>query len=163
MLDRNVNSIAGFPTNYQGVRDLLYLNEGNGPNGRAHFKDVGVEAGLESSHFSHGLGSVFTDVNGDGRPDLYVANDEDPNQLYVNKQGGALGFHFVDEARAYGVADPNAGMGVAEGDYNGDSRTPRTRAPRSPRARRGTPRRWRSSGRRSTGSRPSAGVTRSWT
>jgi hypothetical protein len=120
MLDRNVNSIAGFPTNYQGVRDLLYLNEGNGPNGRAHFKDVGVEAGLESSHFSHGLGSVFTDVNGDGRPDLYVANDEDPNQLYVNKQGGALGFHFVDEARAYGVADPNAGMGVAEGDYNGD-------------------------------------------
>ncbi len=120
MLDRNVNSIAGFPTNYQGVRDLLYLNEGNGPNGRAHFKEVGVEAGLESSHFSHGLGSVFTDVNGDGRPDLYVANDEDPNQLYVNKQGGALGFHFVDEARPYGVADPNAGMGVAEGDYNGD-------------------------------------------
>ena len=69
------SSIAGFPTNYEGVRDLLFLNEGNGPNGRARFKEVGVEAGLESSHFRHGLGAVFTDINGDGRPDLYVAND----------------------------------------------------------------------------------------
>jgi len=61
-------------------------------------------------------------VNGDGRPDLYVANDEDPNDLYVNEPGGPLGFHFVDEAKAYGVADPNAGMGVAEADFNGDGR-----------------------------------------
>jgi ASPIC and UnbV/FG-GAP-like repeat/NQR2, RnfD, RnfE family len=114
------NSIAGFPTNYQGVRDLLYLNEGNGPNGRARFKEVGVEAGLEKAHFSHGLGAVFTDVNGDGRPDLYVANDEDANQLYLNERGGPLGFHFVDVAKAWGVADHNAGMGVAIGDYNGD-------------------------------------------
>jgi MFS transporter, putative metabolite:H+ symporter len=117
LLDRIQSSIAGFPTNYQGVRDLLYLNEGN-----SHFKEVGVRAGLESSHFGHGLGSVFTDVNGDGRPDLYVANDEDPNELYVNKPGGPLGFHFVEEAKSYGVADPNAGMGVAEGDYNQDGR-----------------------------------------
>jgi hypothetical protein len=117
MLDRIQSSIAGFPTNYQGVRDLLYLNEGN-----KHFKEVGVKAGLESSHFSHGLGSVFTDVNGDGRPDLYVANDEDPNELYINKPGGPLGFHFVETAKSYGVADPNAGMGVAEGDYNQDGR-----------------------------------------
>lgn len=120
MLDRIQTSIAGFPTNYQGVRDLLYLNEGNGPNGRARFKEVGVEAGLESSHFRHGLGSTFTDVNGDGRPDLYVANDSDPNDLYVNVEGGPLGFHFVDEAKQYGVDDRNAGMGVAEGDDNGD-------------------------------------------
>jgi ASPIC and UnbV/FG-GAP-like repeat len=110
-------SIAGFPTNYEGVRDLLFLNEGNGK-----FEEVGVKAGLESSHFRHGLGAIFTDVNGDGRPDLYVANDEDPNELYVNEPGGPLGFHFVDEAKAYGVADHNAGMGVAEGDFNGDGR-----------------------------------------
>ena len=116
------NSVAGFPTNYEGVRDLLFLNEGNGPNGRARFKEVGVEAGLESSHFRHGLGAVFTDVNGDGRPDLYVANDEDPNDLYINEPGGPLGFHFVESAKAYGVADHNAGMGVAEGDFNGDGR-----------------------------------------
>ena len=110
-------SIAGFPTDHEGVRDLLFLNEGDG-----HFEEAGVKAGLESSHFRHALGATFTDVNGDGRPDLYVANDEDPNDLYVNEPGGPLGFHFVDEAKAYGVADKNAGMGVAEGDFNGDGR-----------------------------------------
>ncbi|MES1247763.1 MAG: MFS transporter [Actinomycetota bacterium] len=114
------SSVAGFPTNYEGIRDELFLNEGNAKNGHARFKEVGVQAGLEASHFRHGLGAIFTDVNGDGRPDLYVANDEDPNQLYINERGGPLGFHFVDEAKALGVADPNAGMGVAEGDYNGD-------------------------------------------
>ena len=61
-------------------------------------------------------------MNGDGRPDLYVANDEDPNDLYLNEPGGPLGFHFVDAAKSYGVDDPNAGMGVAEGDCNGDGR-----------------------------------------
>ncbi|HEX4519647.1 MAG TPA: FG-GAP-like repeat-containing protein [Gaiellaceae bacterium] len=115
-------SIAGFPTNYGGIRDLLYLNEGKGANGRSQFKEVGKQAGLESSHFRHGLGATFTDVNGDDRPDLYVANDEDPNDLYINEPGGPLGFHFVEEAKAFGVADPNAGMGVAEGDFNGDGR-----------------------------------------
>ncbi len=122
MADQLQGSVAGFPTNYGGVRDLLFLNEGNGPNGRASFKEVGKAAGLESSHFRHGLGAVFTDINGDGRPDLYVANDEDPNDLYINEPGGPLGFHFVDQAKAYGVDDPNAGMGVAEGDFNGDGR-----------------------------------------
>ena len=115
------NSLAGFPTNLVGVRDLLYLNEGIGPNGRAHFREVGVQAGLEASDFSHGLGATFLDVNGDGRPDLYVANDEDPNQLYVNVPwpGGAkadpagLGFRFENRAAAAGVADPYAGMGIA--------------------------------------------------
>jgi hypothetical protein len=114
-------SLAGFPTNLVGVRDLLYLNEGNGPNGRARFREVGVQAGLEASNFSHGLGATFLDVNGDGRPDLYVANDEDPNQLYMNVPwpGGAkadpagLGFRFENRAAAEGVADPYAGMGVA--------------------------------------------------
>lgn len=43
-------------------------------------------------------------------------------RLYINEQGGPLGFHFVDEAASYGIADHNAGMGVAAGDYNGDGR-----------------------------------------
>ncbi len=114
-------SLAGFPTNLVGVRDLLYLNEGNGPNGRARFHEVGVQAGLEAAGFSHGLGATFLDANGDGRPDLYVANDEDPNQLYVDVPwpGGAkadpagLGFRFENRATALGVADPYAGMGIA--------------------------------------------------
>ena len=70
---------------------------------------------------------MFTDVNGDGRPDLYVANDEDPNRLYINvPRPGAkngLDFHFVERGKAEGVDDRNAGMGVAPGDYNGDGKT----------------------------------------
>ncbi len=110
------NSLAGFPTNVAGVRDLLFLNEG-----AKRFREIGVAAGLESANFRHGLGAQFVDVNGDGRPDLYVANDEDPNQLYVNVPwpGGAkadpagIGFRFEDRATAQGVADPFAGMGIA--------------------------------------------------
>jgi hypothetical protein len=110
------NSLSGFPTNVAGVRDLLFLNEG-----RRRFREVGVQAGLESAAYRHGLGAQFVDVNGDGRPDLYVANDEDPNQLYVNVPwpGGAkadpagLGFRFEDRATAEHVADPYAGMGIA--------------------------------------------------
>ncbi|HEY2072443.1 MAG TPA: FG-GAP-like repeat-containing protein, partial [Gaiellaceae bacterium] len=109
-------SFAGFPTNLQGVRDLLFLNEGN-----RRFREVGVQAGLESSSFRHGLGAEFVDVNGDGRPDLYVANDEDPNELYVDVPwpGGAkadpagLGFRFEERGDTAGVADPYAGMGIA--------------------------------------------------
>jgi hypothetical protein len=40
----------------------------------------------------------------------------------INEAGGPLGFHFVDEAKSYGVDDPNAGMGVAVADFNGDGR-----------------------------------------
>jgi len=124
------NATGGFPSNYQGVRDLLYLNEGNDKHGHARFREVGVQAGLEATRFRHGLGALFTDYNGDGRPDLYVANDEDPNQLYENVPwpGGAaadpagLGFRFEERGAAEGVDDPYAGMGIASGDYNGDGR-----------------------------------------
>jgi Na+-translocating ferredoxin:NAD+ oxidoreductase RnfD subunit len=112
-------SLAGFPTNLAGVRDLLYLNEGGG-----HFREVGSQAGLEAANLRHGLGALFLDYNHDGRPDLYVANDEDPNQLYENVPwpGGAkadpagLGFRFEERGAAEGVADPYAGMGIASAD-----------------------------------------------
>ncbi len=115
------NSVAGFPTNLAGVRDRLYLNQGTDAGGRARFREVGIQAGLEAANPSHGLGSVFLDYNGDGRPDLYVANDEDPNQLYENVPwpGGAqadpeqLGFRFEERAASEGVADAYAGMGIA--------------------------------------------------
>jgi hypothetical protein len=124
-------SQAGFPTNHQGVQSELFLNEGLDAHGHSRFRDVGAAAGLPTSRFDHGLGAVFSDFNGDGRIDLYVANDEDPNRLYVNLPwpGGAkadpkhIGFRLVDRARLDGVADANAGMGVAAADYNGDGNT----------------------------------------
>ena len=113
------NSYAGFPTNIAGVRDLFFLNDG-----AERFREVGIAAGLEASSFRHGLGARFLDANGDGRPDLYVANDEDPNALYVNVPwpGGVkadpagLGFRFEERAADAGVADPFAGMGIAVDD-----------------------------------------------
>jgi hypothetical protein len=113
------------------VRSELFLNEGPDGRGHARFREVGAAAGLPTTHFDHSLGAVFSDFSGDGRQDLYVANDEDPNRMYTNVPwpGGAkadpkgLGFRLVDRARQDGVADTNAGMGVAAADYNGDGAT----------------------------------------
>jgi hypothetical protein len=101
-------SMRGFPRNHAGVRDELFLNVGH-----RRFREVAAGVGLDRAPYDHSLGAVFLDANEDGRPDLYVANDEDANRLYLNERGGALGFHFVDAAKRYGVADTNAGMGVA--------------------------------------------------
>ncbi len=106
-------SQAGYPTNHMGVRDELFLNLG-----QKRFREVGREIGLDPAPYDHSLGATFADLNGDGRLDLYVANDEDPNRAYLNEKGGPLGFHFVDRAKQLGLADPNAGMGVAVGDLN---------------------------------------------
>ena len=108
-----------------GVRDLLFLNEGDGT-----FREVGAEAGLEVVKFAHGLGVVLTDVDLDDDLDIYLANDTEPDRLYKNVAwpGGAkadpagLGFRFEEVAAQAGVADPGAGMGVASGDYDGDAR-----------------------------------------
>jgi len=81
-------------------------------------------------NFERGLGALFSDLDRDGDLDLYVANDTDPNRLYENVPwpGGVeadpagLGFRFEERAAGAGVADPNAGMGIAAGDYDGDGR-----------------------------------------
>jgi ASPIC/UnbV protein/VCBS repeat protein len=121
---------AGFPSDHAPVRDLLYLNEGTDDDGHSTFREVARAAGIERTKVGHGLGAIFTDFNHDGRPDLYVANDADPNQLYANValKGGAdadpmhLGFRFEDVAKREAVADPNAGMGIAAQDFSGDGR-----------------------------------------
>lgn len=119
-------SAAGFPNDHLGVRDLLYLNLGNDRNGRARFREVGRKAGIDT-RVEHGLGAVFADLDNDGRLDLYVANDANPNRLYLNiaapadKEG--LGFRLEERAARVGVGDPNAGMGIAAADYSGDGRT----------------------------------------
>ncbi len=120
----------GFPNTYLGVRDLLFLSNGRAGSGRVTFREVGVEAGLEAARFEYGLGALFSDLDRDGDLDLHVANDTNPNRLYENVAwpGGVeadpegLGFRFGERAASAGVADPNAGMGIAGGDYDGDGR-----------------------------------------
>jgi len=121
----------GFPQTFLGVRDLLFLNEGTGKGEHATFGEVGRTAGLEVANFEYGLGVLLSDLDRDGDLDGYIANDTNPNRLYENVvwPGGAdadpagLGFRFEERAAAAGVADPNAGMGVAGGDYDGDGRS----------------------------------------
>ena len=118
----------GFPNTNLGVRDLLYLNQGPGDDDRVTFREVGADAGLEVVGFEYGLGAVMSDLDLDGDLDLYVANDTKPNRLYDNVPwpGGAeadptgLGFRFEELAGKAGAADPNAGMGIAEADDDGD-------------------------------------------
>ncbi len=115
---------APFPTSHAGVRDRLYLNLGAGRSGHARFREVGLAAGIETTHVEHGLGAVFTDFDGDGRIDLYVANDLDPNRLYRNvPDTSRLGFRLVERGAREEVDDRNAGMGVAAGDFDADGRS----------------------------------------
>jgi enediyne biosynthesis protein E4 len=104
------------PKNYDApTSDLLFLNDGQGV-----FRDVSAAAGFTTAR-GNGLGVVADDVNGDGRLDLFVANDGTPNHLWIN-QGGA---RFTDAALARGVAidqdgAPKAGMGVHAADVDDD-------------------------------------------
>jgi Na+-translocating ferredoxin:NAD+ oxidoreductase RnfD subunit len=114
---------GGFPSNYWPVRDRLYLNLGPDSNGRSRFRDVARQTGVEARQVDHGLGVVFTDYNGDGRTDLYVANDTDPNRLLENvPAAGTPGFRLVERPANVVVADSQAGMGVASADFNRDGR-----------------------------------------
>ena len=102
------------PDKFQGVRDSLYRNEGNG-----RFTEVTREAGI--SRALPGFGVICFDLTGDGWIDIYVANDLKPNQLWVNQRDGS----FADEALARGLAlngagKAEAGMGVALGDTDGN-------------------------------------------
>lgn len=124
-------SERGFPGTHRGVPDRLFLSNGRDLAGRVTFREMGEAAGLESgADPEHGLGAAFSDLDRDGDLDLYVANDTDPNRLYENVPlaGGpagdpaGLGFRLVEAGEAAGAADPNAGMGVAAGDYDGDAR-----------------------------------------
>ena len=103
------------PAQFSGETDLLYRNLGNG-----RFEDVSRQAGITTLSDA-GLGVVAADFDDDGRVDLYVANDADPNHLWLNQGDGT----FLDDAmlvglafNRYGVGE--AGMGVATGDADGD-------------------------------------------
>ncbi len=110
---------TGFPNTFAPVRDLVYLNQGSGVDGRAEF--AAVDAGLERDGAEYGLGVVLTDVDLDGDLDLHIANDTQPNRLYLNESSEASGLALRDISATSGTDDPNSGMGIAVGDTNGDA------------------------------------------
>ncbi|MFL5463855.1 MAG: VCBS repeat-containing protein [Gemmatimonadaceae bacterium] len=96
-----------------GTGDKLLRNDKN------HFTDVTDAAGIHDDVDGYGLGVVASDVNGDGCPDLYVANDFQGNDyLYVNNCNGT----FTESiARATGHTS-RFSMGVDAADFNNDGR-----------------------------------------
>jgi hypothetical protein len=109
---RGVPVMCG-PRGLRGEPDHLFHNNGDGT-----FTDVSVQAGVADTNAYFGLASVFVDINGDGRPDLLVADDSTPNYLYLNKGDGT----FEDASYASGYALNESGretasMGIAVGDY----------------------------------------------
>jgi hypothetical protein len=103
------------PKVFRAPGNRLFHNKGNG-----EFEDVTIAAGVDKE-FGHGLGVVAADFNDDGWIDIYVANDGDPNQLWINQKNGT----FRNEALLAGAAlnrdgKAEAGMGVDAGDFDGN-------------------------------------------
>jgi hypothetical protein len=104
------------PSAYKAVPGILYHNRGDGT-----FEDVSIKSGITRA-YGAGLGVMAADLNGDGWPDIYVANDGNPNQLWINQKDGT----FKNEAdirgcavNADGVAEAGMGVDIADFDGNG--------------------------------------------
>ena len=108
--------VACGPPGLQGGKNILYRNNGNGT-----FTDVSAKAGMWDTVGTYGLSVTVADLDNDGWPDIYVANDSTAATFYRNQKDGT----FKDEAVESGIAyspdgKPQAGMGVAVGDFNRD-------------------------------------------
>jgi len=109
---RGVTVMCG-PRGLEGEPDHLFHNNGDGT-----FTDVSAKAGVDDKNAYYGFESIFVALNGNGKPDLLVGNDSQPNYLYLNKGDGtfeedgyASGFALNKDGRAI------ASMGIAVGDY----------------------------------------------
>ena len=103
------------PKMYQPVPARLFHNRGDGT-----FEDVTEAAGIGAA-IGPGLGVVCADFNGDGWPDLYVANDGSAAHLWINQRNGTFKEESLLAGAAYSVDGlPQAGMGVTAGDFDGD-------------------------------------------
>ena len=106
-------SVQCGPRGLKGSPDNLYHNNRDGT-----FTDVSKSAGVDDPKGAYGLTAVWSDFNDDGRLDLFVANDGQPNYLYRNDGNG----RFTEIALSAGVAvsqdgAEQANMGIALGDY----------------------------------------------
>ena len=103
------------PNNYAALPNTMYRNNGDGT-----FTDVSAEMGIDQS-YGKGMGVAFADYDGNGFTDVFVANDNAPNQLFHNLGGKK----FEEVALQTGVAYPESGafisgMGADFRDINND-------------------------------------------
>lgn len=113
------------PKKFHGLLHKVYHNLPDGKGGR-RFADVSVEAGLEQAGAGKGLGVLAIDVNLDGKPDIYVANDTVPKFLYINRSAPGK-IRFTEEGAKSGAAHdgsggPNGSMGLDAGDPDGSGK-----------------------------------------
>ena len=97
------------PASYEPERNLLFRNNGNGT-----FTEVARELRVANPE-GRSLSALWHDFDGDGWPDLYVANDISENKLYLNRHG-----KFLDAGRSAWVEEYRGSMGLAAGDFDRD-------------------------------------------
>ena len=97
------------PASFEPERNLMFRNNGDGT-----FREIAKELGVENTD-GRSLSALWHDFDGDGWPDLYVANDISENKLYLNRRG-----KFVDAGRSAWVEEYRGSMGLAAGDFDRD-------------------------------------------
>jgi hypothetical protein len=110
--------VACGPPGLPGAKNFLYHNQGDGT-----FADVSQKAGMWTAVGTYGLSVAASDLDGDGWPDIYVANDSAPATLYQNQKDGTFRDIAIEAGAALSAeAKPQAGMGVSIGDYDRDGK-----------------------------------------
>ena len=113
--DRSGRRVYCAPQVYRAQQSHLYRNNHDGT-----FSDVTSAAGL-ATQFGPALGVSTADFNGDGWIDLYVANDREENQLWINRHDGTFENRGLFSGTALGpFGEPKSGMGVDAGDIDDD-------------------------------------------
>jgi hypothetical protein len=106
-----------YPLSYDPWPSRLYRNNGDGT-----FTDVSAESGIGRQK-GKAFGAVATDINNDGRLDLFVANDSVANFLYLNEGHGRFREIGLEAGVAYSAdGAARSGMGVDAADLDGDGR-----------------------------------------
>ena len=112
----NIDVACG-PRPLAGDADRLYHNGGNGT-----FSDVTTRSGIKDPGY-YGFTAIFTDLDDDGWPDIFVANDSRPNLFFRNRHDGTFSEQGLESGLAVTAdAREQASMGVDVGDYDGDGR-----------------------------------------
>jgi len=108
--------VACGPPGLNGGKNILYHNNGDGT-----FSDVSESSGILKTNGTFGLGVLTADLDNDGWPDIYVANDSTPSLLYQNTHDGKFKEVGLDSGCALSAdGKPQAGMGISAADYDMD-------------------------------------------